>query len=116
MTIHMGYKDGEFYITTGPMKPRKEDLNKWLGRNRDAVLVKLIGHPEPSAPCSVGHICRVEKINDDPAYIVFVGRHPIGQLPEEAIAFADHVGSSPEFLVSIVGKVEDGDVFVYIAE
>ena len=116
MTANMGYKDGQFYITNGPMKTRKEDLNKWLGRNRDAVLVKLIGHPEPSAPCSVGHLCRIEKCSDEPVYIAFVGNHPIGQLPDEAIAFAEGVDSSPEWLISIVGKIEDGDVYVYIAE
>lgn len=117
MTINMGVnKDGDVYFSTGPMKTRKEDLNKWLRRNDDAILVKLIGNPNPSAPCSVGHICRIEKYNNDSAYIVFVGSHEIGQLPDEAIAFADRVGSSPEFLISIVGKIEDGNIYIYIAE
>ena len=115
--IKMGItKDGEIYISTGSQKTRKDDLNKWLGRNRDAVLVRLNGRPDPSFSCSVGHVCRIEKNCDDSLFSVFVGKHYIGQLPDEAIAFAEPIYSSPEFLVSIVGKVEDGNVFIYIAE
>ena len=116
MTMHLGLnKDGKFYITTGPVRTRKEDLNKWLAKNRDAILIKLIGDRDPSGVCSVGHLCRIEKC-DDSTYIAFVGSHSIGQLPDKAVAFAESVDSSPEYLVSIVGKVEDDDVFIYIAE
>ena len=115
MTIHMGIsKDGKIKITNGPMRIRKEPLEKWLARNRDAILVKLIGHPEPSAPCSVGHLCRIEA--DGQNYYVFIGNHLIGQLPEEAITFAEQVNYTPDILVAIVGKVEGNDVFIYIAE
>ena len=115
MSINLGItKDGKIKISSGSERIRKEPLDKWLGRNRDAVLVKLVGHPEPSAPCSVGHICRIEE--DDQNYNVFIGSHLIGQLPEEAIAFAEQVDSAPNYLISIVGKIEDNDVFVYIAE
>ena len=118
MTLHMGVKldDMSIYFSTGPEKTRKEDLNKWLGRNDDAVLVKLDGTPDPSFKCSAGHLCRIVKYNNDPAYYVFVGNHLIGLMPDEAVAFAARIDSSPEFLVSIVGKVEDGNIFVYIAE
>ena len=116
MSINMSInKDGKIIITTGPLKTRKDDLNKWLGRNRDAILVKLIGHRDPTGVCSVGHLCRIEK-SDDSTYIAFIGSHPIGQLPDEAISFANQINSSPEYLISIVGKVENGDVFIYIAE
>jgi hypothetical protein len=108
-------KDGKITISTGPLKTQKDDLNKWLGRNSDAILVKLIGPRDPSGVCSVGHLCRIEKV-DDSTYIAFVGSHSIGQLPDEAVSFAESVDSSPEYLISIVGKVEDDDVFIYIAE
>lgn len=108
--------DGKIKITTGPLKTRKEDLTKWLGRNNDAILVKLIGHPEPTAPCSVGHLCRIEEGDEENVYNVFIGRHLIGQLPDDAIAFAESVDSSPDCLIAIVGKIEDDDVFIYIAE
>ena len=115
MTIHMGIsKDGTIKISTTSERVRKDDLNKWLKRNRDAILLKLIGHPSESAPCSVGHICRIEK--EENAYFAFIGKHRIGQLPEEVIAFAEQVDSSPEYLISIVGKVENNDVFIYVAE
>ena len=117
MTVNTGInKDGKISFSTGPVKTRKDDLKKWLGRNDDAILVKLCGHSDPSFQCSVGHVCRIEKCSDDPAYTVFVGNHVIGQLPDEALTFADRVDSSPEFLISIVGKIENGDVFIYIAE
>lgn len=115
--IKMGItEDGKIYFSTGPFKTRKEDLKKWLGRNRDAILVKLNGEPDPGFSCSVGHLCRIEQNSDGSLYNVFVGNHLIGQLPDEAIAFSEPLYSSPEFLVSIVGKVENGDVFIYIAE
>ena len=114
--INMGISEDGIYFSTGPLKTRKDDLHKWLGRNRDAVLVKLIGEPDPSFSCSVGHVCRIEKYANNPIYNVFVGNHLIGHLPDEAIAFAERVDSSPEFLIAIVGKVEDGNVFINIAE
>jgi hypothetical protein len=118
MDIRMGLniETGKISISSGPQKTRKEDLKKWLGRNPDALLVKLIGHPEPSAPCSVGHLCRIEKSDDGSAYFAFVGKHLIGQLPNEAIEFANSIDYSPDCLISIIGKVEDGDVYIYIAE
>ena len=113
--MSVNIETGKISISSGPQKTRKEDLKKWLGRNDDAVLVKLNGIPDPSFHCSVGHLCRIEEC-DDSTYCVFVGKHLIGQLPDEAIAFADHVGLSPDCLVSIVGKLEDSAVFIYIAE
>ena len=117
MTVRIGInlETGKVSFSTCPVKTRKEDLKKWLGRNNDAVLVKL-NSPDSSAPCSAGHLCRIEQCDNDSGYNVFVGKHLIGQLPDEAIAFADRVDSSPDCLISIVGKVEDGDVFIYIAE
>ena len=117
MSINLGIKeDGKITISSGPLKPRKEDLNKWLNRNTDAVLVKLEGNQEPTFSCSVGHVCRIEKGDDKGVYNVFVGGHLIGQLPDEGISFAEHVDSSPEFLISIVGKIVNNAVYVYIAE
>ena len=117
MTIHIGIKEnGKINMSIGPYKTRKEDLNKWLSRNSDAILIKLIGHPEPSAPCSVGHLCRIEEGDDKNIYNVFIGNHLIGQLPDEALAFAESVDSIPDALIAIVGKRENDDVFIYIAE
>ncbi len=106
--------DGKVKISTGSERVRKDDLKKWLGRNDDAVLVKLKGQRNPSAPCAPGHICRIEEDGDQ--YSVFVGKYVIGQLPEEALDFAKKIDYSPEFMISIVGKVESDDVFIYIAE
>lgn len=117
MSINMSVGiDGKVKISLGPVKVRKENLDKWLARNDDAILVKLIGHPAPSAPCSVGHLCRIEESDDGQGYDVFIGDHLIGRLPDEAIAFAQQVDYSPDCLIAIVGKVENDDVFIYIAE
>ena len=62
-----------------------------------------------------GHVCRIEADNDE-KYIVFVGNHMIGYLPDAAIAFAKQIDLIPEALVSMVGKVEEDSIFVYIAE
>ena len=107
-------ENGKVKISIGSQTVRKDDLKKWLGRNDDAVLVKLKGQRDPSAPCSPGHICRIEEDGDQ--YSVFVGKYIIGQLPEEALDFAKKIDYSPEFMISIVGKVEADDVFIYIAE
>lgn len=116
MTVHLSItENGDIKITTGSKKVRKDNLDKWLGRNRDAVLVQLEGNPEQSAPCSVGHICNIEE-GENGQYNVFVGNHVIGQLPAEAIAFAEQVDYSPDSLISIVGKVEEDKVSIYIAE
>ena len=108
--------DGKVKVTVGPLNVRKDNLDKWLGRNRDAILVKLIGHPAPSSPCSVGHLCRIEESDDGNGYVVFIGKHLIGRLPDDAIAYAEQLDTIPDSMIAIVGKVEDGDVFVYIAE
>ena len=116
MTVNMKIGiDGKISISTGSAKIRKEDLNKWLIRNDDALLVKLNGYLDQSSPCSVGHICHIEKA-DDNQYYAFIGNHLIGQLPNEAITFADSIDSSPEYLISIVGKIEPDAVYIYIAE
>jgi len=112
-------EDGNIKISSGPEKVRLENLGKWLGRNRDALLVKLEGGHD-AFDCKPGHLCRIEEY--DQKYYAFVGNHLIGQLPDEAIAFAEQVDSSPEFLIAIVGKIEYGasadadGIFIYIAE
>ena len=123
MTVKMGItSDGKIKISTGPDKVRLEDLGKWLGRNRDAMLVKLEGKPVEFTKYRVGHLCRIEEDDNGQKYNVFIGNHLIGQLPDEAVAFADQVNSSPEYLVSIVGKIEYGassdndEIFIYVAE
>ena len=123
MTVRMGItSDGKIKISTGPDKVRLEDLGKWLGRNRDAVLVKLEGKPVDFTKYRVGHLCRIEESDDGQKYNVFIGNHLIGQLPDEAVAFAEQVDSSPEYLISIVGQIEYGaspendEIFIYIAE
>ena len=107
--------DGKTKITMGSGKVRLDSLDKFLGRNRDAVLVKLEGDRDPSMVYKPGHICSIET-EDNQNYYAFVGNHMIGKLPPEAIAFAESVDSSPEFLVSMVGEVEDDSISIYIAE
>ena len=108
--------DGKVKMTTGSDKVRLDILDKWLGRNRDAILVKLEGDPDPSLDYKPGHITRIEEDDDVQHYNVFVGKHFAGQLPQEAITFSEQVDMDPQFMVSIVGKVEAGNVFIYIAE
>ena len=120
MTVRINLSaDGKIKISTGPEKTRLEDINKWLGRNRDAILVKLEGNHDVFG-YKVGHLCRIEEDNEK--YNVFVGNHLIGQLPEEALSFAKQIDYSPEFMIAIVGKIEyaasaeDDEIFIYVAE
>lgn len=114
--------DGKIKFTTGPDTTRLDNLEKWLGRNSDALLVKLEGPHEVFDKLKPGHVCRIEEDDDGQHYNVFVGKHFIGQLPDEAIAFAEQVEYSPEFLIAIVGKIEYGasadsdEIYIYIAE
>ena len=114
--------NGKIKFTTGPDTVRLESLEKWLGRNDDAVLVKLEGPHESFDRLKPGHLCRIEVDDDGQHYNVFVGKHFLGQLPEEAIEFAKRVEYSPEFLIAIVGKIEYGastdldEIYIYIAE
>lgn len=114
--------DGKIKFTTGPDTTRLDDLKKWLGRNPDALLVKLDGPHEVFDKLKPGHLCRIEIDDDGQHYNAFVGKHFLGQLPEEAIAFAKSVEYSPEFLIAIVGKIEYGassdfdEIYIYIAE
>ena len=123
MTVNINLSsDGKIKISTGSGKVRLEDLGKWLGRNRDAILVKLKDHPVDFTKYRVGHICTIEADDDGQNYNVFIGNHYIGQLPEEAIDFAKQIDYSPEFLIAIVGKIEYGanadtdEIFIYVAE
>ena len=123
MTLNMKItENGKVKMSVGPDRVRKDDLKKWLGRNSDAILVKLEGGRNDSFACSPGHVCRIEVDDDGQKYNVFVGGHMLGQLPDEALAFAERIDSSPEFMISIVGKVEHGasadldEIYVYIAE
>lgn len=103
----------ELSMSMGSERVRKDDLAKWLGRNNDAILVKLKGHHNWPG-CKPGHICKITEGQE--GYDVFVGSHCIGQLPDEAIAFARQIDYSPEFMISIVGKTENDDIFIYVAE
>lgn len=109
-------EDGKVKFSTGSERVRKDNLDKWLGRNQDAVLLKLEGDRDESFTCSAGHICRIEEGDADRTYNVFVGSHLIGQLPDDAIKFAEQVESSPEFLIAIVGKVDESGTYIFIAE
>lgn len=96
-------------------KTRIEMVDKYLSRNPDAILVKLNGQPDPAMAYKPGHVCGIEE--DGEKYNVFVGKHIIGQLPDEAIAFANKVDIHPCMLPAIVGKVEsDGSIYIYVAE
>lgn len=109
--------DGKIKISMGSDKVRIDSVEKFLGRNRDAILVKLEGPHDSSMLYKPGHVCRIEEDDDDnQKYIVFVGKHMIGYLPDEAIVFSQQVNSVPFALVSIVGKVEGDDIYIYIAE
>lgn len=102
-------------FSTTSDRTRIESVEKYLARNRDAILVKLDGQPDPSMEYKPGHVCGMEEDGDK--YNVFVGKHLIGQLPEEAIAFANEVDIDPCLLPAIVGKVEsDGAIYIYVAE
>ena len=103
-------------ISTTSDRTRIEDVNKYLARNRDAILVKLDGYPDISMTYKPGHVCGIEE-GDQGGYNVFVGKHLIGQLPVEAIKFANEVDMDPCLLPAIVGKVEnDGTIYIYVAE
>lgn len=106
--------DGKIKFSSGSEKVRLDSLEKFLGRNPDAILVKLGNPADTSLTYKPGHVCRIEE--DENKYYVFVGKHLIGQLPDEAIAFAEQFGYGPQFLVSIVGKVEDDGIYIYLAE
>lgn len=108
--------DGKIKMTTGSTKVRLDSLDKWLGRNPDAILVKLEGDPDLSMNYKPGHVTRIEEDDDGQNYNVFVGSHFIGQLPAEAIAYANQVEMTPDFMVSILAKVEEGRFFIYLAE
>ena len=104
--------DGKIRISSGSGKVRIEDVNKFLGRNRDAILVKLEGAADHSMNYKPGHICSIEE--DEDQYSVFVGKHYIGKLPDEAIAFSEQVELSPDCLSAMVGKVENDDIYIYV--
>ena len=101
-------------FSTRSDKTRIDSVDKFLARNRDAILVKLEGTPDASMTYTPGHVCGIEECDD--GYNVYVGKHLIGQLPDEAVTFAEQVDLSPEFLVAIVGKVEENAISIYIAE
>ena len=115
MTIKMSFSPDGFKISTGSDKVRLDSLDKFLARNRDAILVQLEGPRDPSMSYKPGHVCSIED-DGNQEYYVFVGKHMIGRLPAEALEFAEQVESSPEYLISIVGKVEDDYISIYIAE
>ena len=106
--------EGKIRITSGPAKTRLEDVNKFLGRNPDAILVKLEDKYDQSMIYKPGHLCRIEE--DEDQYSVFVGKHYIGRLPNEAISYAESVESEPDCLVSMVGKVNQDAIYIYVAE
>ena len=115
MNINMSISADGFKISTGSGKVRLDSLDKFLARNRDAILVRLEGPRDPSMVYKPGHICTIEG-DESGEYYVFVGKHMIGRFPAEGIEFAEQVESSPEYLVSIVGKVEEDSISIYIAE
>ena len=103
-------------ISTRSDRTRIEDLEKYLARNRDAILVKLEGDPDPSMKYRPGHVCGIEE-DDSGVFNVYVGNHLIGQLPNEAITFAESVDIDPAFMPAVVGKVDpDGFVYIYVDE
>lgn len=94
-----------------------DSLEKYLSRNDDALLVKLEGERDQSMIYKPGHVCGIEADDEDPQkYNVFVGKHKIGYFPQEALDFANSVDEIPEVLPTIVGKVEEDNIYVYIAE
>ena len=116
MSVNLGFdSEGKVKTSMGSAKVRLDSLEKFLLRNDDAILVKLEGPHDPSMVYKPGHVCRIEEDSDN-KYSVFVGNHMIGYLPEDAITFAKQVDLIPEALVSMVGKVEDNSIFIYIAE
>ena len=119
--IRLSY-DGKIKFTMGSERVRLDDLNKWLRCNRDAILVKLDGPHEEAFNYKIGHICRIEEDDDGQHYNVFVGKHFIGQLPDEAIKFAEQIDYTPDCLIGIIGSIEygasasDDMISIYIAE
>lgn len=118
MTVHLSVNEnGRLKMTSGPSRVRKDSVEKYLGRNDDAILVKLNGVPDQSMDYKPGHVCRIEEDDEDSQlFNVFVGNHYLGSLPEEALEFSRKVDMYPPFFPSIVGKVEDGNIYIYIAE
>ena len=106
----------KFKLSTKSERTRIESVEKYLVRNPDAILVKLDGAADMSMVYKPGHVCGIEE-GDQSKYNVFVGSHLIGQLPDEAVSFANEVDMDPCLLPTIVGKVEDdGSIYIYVAE
>jgi len=110
-------QEGKVKMSMVSERVRLDSVEKFLGRNPDAIMVKLQGPCDPSMVYKPGHVCRIEESdNNDQKYIVFVGSHMIGYLPDEAVSFAEQVDLIPEALVSMVAKVEENTICIYIAE
>lgn len=106
--------DVKISFSTVSDRTRIESLDKFLARNRDALLVKLDGHADESIVYKPGHVCGMKQ-DENGNCNVYVGSHMIGQLPDEAISYANEAGCLPELLDAIVGIVENDGIFIYIA-
>ena len=66
--------DGKIKISTVSEKVRIDSVEKFLGRNHDAILVKLEGPHDSSMLYKPGHVCRIEEDDcDSQKYSAFVG-------------------------------------------
>ena len=97
-------------------------LQKFLQKNPDAKLFKLIGKPEEFAFYSKGYRCEIEKDYETEKYNVICNKCNIGKLPASAVTYAEKHDIDPEDLDVIISSVDydiekDRDIIsVYISE
>ena len=99
-----------------------DTLQRFMKKNPDAKLFKLVGKPEEFAFYSKGNKCEIEKDYDSEKYQVICNECVIGKLPVSAVSYAEKHEIDPEDLDVIIGEVDydiekDRDIIsVYISD
>lgn len=100
----------------------QDTIGKFLARNQDAKLVKLIGKPEELAFYNKGEKCEIEHDLDTDHYLVMCDGSSIGRLPASAITYAEKHDIEPDMLEVIIAEIDydadkDRDIIsVYISD
>lgn len=100
----------------------QDTISKFLSRNPDAKLVKLIGKPDELAFYNKGETCEVEHDLDTDHYLVTRDGVSIGRLPASAVTYAEKHEIEPDELEIMIAEVDydvekDRDIIsVYISK